>query len=406
MRHYGIVREASPTPGQSEELLRAVGAVRFAQNWALDLVKSQLASGEPQSWSSYSLEAAWRRHRSEVAPWYSEVSKETFQYGCNRAAIALKNFSESEKGVRKGKKSRFPRFRKQGHNDSACFTSAKWKSSTVVLIPRIGRIRLKEPFTPSPYAKITGIIIRPRAGRWFVTFRIREDDWVAPEKKPIWSAVGVDAGMGDKFAALSDGTIVENPRFFRTDQARLSRVSKSLRRKKLGTKNRKKALAKVARVQYRTACKRADFIHKFTTNLVKTHDEIVIEDLNLQGMKSSLRLGKSVSDVAWGEVRRQLEYKSEWYGTTLTIVDKWFPSSKTCHVCGNINAELTLSDRDWKCETCYTVHDRDINAAKNLLAMSSLAGSSPVSACGENVRPASLRADLTETGSSIGDDIT
>ena len=322
--------------------------------------------------------------------------------GANAEAQALANWSSSKRGRRQGRSVGFPRFRSRGTNDSVGYTAAKLRScGTKVHLPRIGEVDLKENFTCPVGARITGVIVRPKAGRWFVTFKIREDDWVEPKKKTGSNVVAADAGMGDRFATLSDGTVVKNPRFFRTNQTKLGRCSKSLRRKKKGSNNRQKALDRVAKVHYKSACQRQDFIHKFTTNLVKSHDEVVLEDLNLHGMKSEPLLGKSVSDVAWAEARRQIEYKCEWYGTRLTIVDRWFPSSKTCSTCGQVNQQLTLEERSWTCSNCDSIHDRDLNAAQNLLSWSSPTGSSPVSACGDDVGSGICQTIICEAGRSV-----
>lgn len=397
MRIYGAVRELRPSDVQCGLLFQAVGSVRFAQNWALGFVKGQLAVHARQSWSSISLHTAWREHRDEAAPWYGESSKETFQFGCERAARALANWNASRNGKRAGRKSGFPKFRRRGRNDSAAYTGAVLRSCGMrIHIPRIGDVALKEPMMLPDGARITTVTIRPRAGRWFVSFKIREDDWAGPVKKRIRSVAGVDAGVGSRFAVVSDGTVTANPRFFRESERQLRHAAKALRRKAKGSNRRKKALERVAVIQYRTACKRRDFTHKFTTGLVKSHDEVVIEDLELHGMKSGLRLGKSVSDVAWSEVRRQLEYKCLWYGTTLTVVSRWFPSSKMCSACGYVNDRLTLGDRTWICPYCGMKHDRDLNAAINLAA------SSVVSARGDGVRPGLAQAAVCEARSSDG----
>ncbi len=381
-RVYGAVRELDPTKDQASGLLRAVGSVRKAQNKILEFVKDQLENHAQQSWSSISLHTVWREHREDWAPWYSESSKENFQYGAERASMALANWSASRKGKRGGRKVGFPRFRRKGCNDSAAYTAAVLRpGGLLVHIPRIGEIVLKEPFCLPDGARITTVTVRTRAGRWFVSFKIREDGWTEPAKRPIESVRGIDAGIGDRFATFADGTFIDNPRFFRSDEKKLKRAAKALRRKKKGSRRRQKALDRVAVIQYRTACKRQDFIHKFTTGLVNSHDEIVIEDLELHGMKSSLALGKSVSDAAWGEVRRQFKYKCEWQGKTLTIVSKWFPSTKMCSACGYVNRDLDLSDRIWVCPQCGVKHDRDVNAAINLEA------SSVLSAREEAVRP-------------------
>ena len=378
MRCYGIVRELSPDQCQLDGLRSAVGACRFAQNAIIHDVKDRLSKQEQQSWSSFSLHTRWREIRSEVAPWYGDVSKEAFQYGAERASLALKNWSSSKKGKRSGPKIGFPSFRRRGCNDSVRFSDARIRPSGLfVLIPRVGDIHLMERFAIPDGARLTAVTVRPKAGRWFVTFHVREDDWIKPDKTNIESTIGIDLGVGDRFATMSDGSIIENPRFFRSDAERLRRAQKSVSRKRKGSNNRLKAVQRVQRVHFDIANRRADFIHKFTSNVVKSHDEIVIEDLNVKGMsRGGFRLGKSVGDVAMAEVRRQITYKCEWYGKTLTVVSRWFPSSKMCSTCGNINGKLKLSDRVWLCP-CGANHDRDLNAALNLAA------SSAVAACGD-----------------------
>lgn len=398
-RYYAAVRELDPTPEQAERLRSAVGAVRKAQNWAIGFVKEQMEKGNKQSWTQFSLQNGWYENRDEVAPWHKENSKETYQYGCERAAAGLRNWSDSKRGKRKGKKVGFPKFRKRGHNDSVGFQSAFMRNcGGVVKIPRIGDVRMKEGLELADGTEITRVIVRERAGRWFASFRIKEDAWVAPGKAEIRKVVGVDAGIGDVFATLSinDCHEVENPRFYRNAEKKIARASRSVSRKQKGSKNRKKAVGRLARVHYRVASQRLDFIHKFTTNIVKSQDEIVIEDLSLTGMASrgGFRLGKSVTDVGWAEVRRQFEYKCEWYGKTLTVVSRWFPSSKMCNVCKSINKDLKLSDLVWACPTCGAVLNRNPNGALNL------ADGSSVAACGADVRLPLEEADCSEARST------
>lgn len=386
MRAFGSVRELHVTSKDAEALNRAVGATRFAQNALLEEVKKRLNEGTKQSWSSISLHTLWREIRSEVAPWYSECSKEAFQFGAARLSFALANFHQTKTG-RRAKKAKFPTFRKRGTNDSVQFTGATLRiSGNRVMLPRIGEIGLKEPFLVPPTQRITSITVRRRAGRWFATFHVREDDWEASQKTEIRDTVGVDLGIGERVATLSNGEIITNPRLYRTCEARLRLANKAVSRKHRGSQNRKKAVARLGKLHYLIACQRADFTHKFTTELVKNHDEIVLEDLAVAGMGRALYLGKSVHDAAISEIRRQITYKCEWYGKTLTMVSRWFPSSKMCSDCGELNKTLSLSDRSWTCATCHTTHDRDLNAAINLAA------SSAVSAC----RPGSSGHSVTK----------
>jgi putative transposase len=396
---YGVVRELDPRAHQLTGLRQAVGASRFAQNAVLARVRDAIDIGTPMSWSAISLHTLWRQIRSELAPWYGEVSKEAFQSGCERAANALANWNSSRKGKRAGRKVGFPRFRKRGSNDSVTFTAATLRASgEVIHLPRIGDVLLKEMYVLPAGARITAATVRSRAGRWFVSLRVRKDDWTEPAKRS-GSTAGVDFGLLS-FAAVSDGTVVASPRFFRSDAKRLARAQVSLSRKRKGSQNRRKARENVARVHYRIACRRQDFLHKFTTSLVKSHARIVVEDLNLVGMsrrnKAGFKLGKSVHDAAIGEARRQLDYKASWYGTQLLVADRWFPSTKLCSVCGAVN-DVDLSTRLYVCACGARIH-RDLNAAVNL---HNLAGSSPVAARGADVSLGLVLAVGNEAGRDV-----
>jgi putative transposase len=166
---------------------------------------------------------------------------------------------------------------------------------------------------------------------------------------------------------LKDGARTPNPRFFRNDERKLVREQRKLCRKKRGSNRYHKQRLRVAKVHRRTADRRRDFLHKHTTELIRSHDAVIIENLNVRALART-KLGKSFSDAALGEWRQQLQYKAEWYGKRLVVVSCWFPSTKACSVCGTIDAALTLSDRRWTCDRCGTVHDRDHNAAKNIRA--------------------------------------
>ena len=380
MTQFGAVRELDPNDVQTTGLRMAVGAVRRAQNALLADVLASIAAGEKRSWSSYALQARWRDIRAEVAPWHKDVSKEAFEYGAQRLAAALGNWNASRKGKRKGRKIGFPDYRRKGHNDSVKFDSAGLRlGDHHIHLPKIGVVRMKEPLVLQPGQRITAVTVREKAGRWFASFRISEDSWEAPPKSDDTKVVGVDLGVGDRLATMSDGSILANPRHFREDAARLRRAQKAVSRKEKGSKNRAKAQRRVQKIHMDIANRRKDHLHKFTSDLVKNHDRIGIEDLAVAGMGRALKLGKSVMDAAPAEIRRQLEYKCEWYGKTLVVADRWLPSSKTCSACGEVNGELTLTQRSWTC-ACGAEHDRDLNAAINLR---NLAASSAVTACGE-----------------------
>ncbi|MDQ0596045.1 IS605 OrfB family transposase [Streptomyces canus] len=223
---------------------------------------------------------------------------------------------------------------------------------------------------------------------WFVSMLC--DDTITPAPRTT-NAVGIDLGI-TSLATLSTGEKITNPKHERRDRARLARAQRELSRKAKGDgTNRAKARCKVARVHARITDRRRDFLHKLTTRLVRENQTVVIEDLTVRNMVRNHKLARAVSDAAWSDMRTMLEYKSAWYGRELVVVDRFFPSSKLCGACGTIRAKLPLNVRTWTCE-CGAVHDRDVNAAKNILA----AGLA-VSVCGAGVRP---QRESSRTGQS------
>jgi len=193
--------------------------------------------------------------------------------------------------------------------------------------------------------------------------------------------VGIDVGI-TSLVTLSTGEKVTNPRFEKKDRTRLARAQRELSRKKASSRNRDKARARVARIHARIADRRRDFLHKLSTRLVRENQTIVIEDLAVRNMLKNRALARAISDASWAELRSMLEYKAQWYGRQLIAVDRWYPSSRTCSACGHLVAKLPLNIREWSCAACGAFHDRDENAAKNVLA----AGLA-VSACGAGIRP-------------------
>jgi putative transposase len=227
---------------------------------------------------------------------------------------------------------------------------------------------------------------RDPAGRWFVTFRADAPD---PVPLPaVGERAGLDLGLTD-FAVLSTGDKIAHPRDWERHEHRLRRWQRRLSRCQKGSANRAKARVKVARAHARVTDARRDFLHKVSTDLVRRLDVIAIEDLNIRGMVRNRRLARAISCTGWGEFRSMLEYKAQRYGRTVVAVDRWFPSSKTCSACGHLLAALSLSTRTWRCPSCGTRHDRDVNAAKNILAAGLAAGAeNGADACGADVRPA------------------
>jgi putative transposase len=230
------------------------------------------------------------------------------------------------------------------------------------------------------------------AGRYFVSMLVEAEIVPLPAAT---QHVGLDLGLHDA-VVLDTGEKVGNPRFFRKDEQRLAQTQRRLAKKQRGSKNWEKARRKVARVHARIMDRRRDFLHKLSTRLIRENQTICVESLRVKAMVRNPTLAKAIHDVGWGEFVRQLSYKAVWYGRTFVAIDKWYPSSKRCFDCGHVLGSLSLETRRWTCPHCGSVHDRDVNAAKNVLA----AGLA-VSACGEAIRPGRVRPDsarLAEAG--------
>jgi IS605 OrfB family transposase len=220
-------------------------------------------------------------------------------------------------------------------------------------------------------------VSRDAAGRWHISILVED----AIEPLPQTSqTVGIDAGV-TSLVTLSTGEKVTNPKHEQRDRVRLAKAQRNLARKEKGSANRAKARIKVARVHARIADRRRDHLHKLSTRIIRENQTVVIEDLSVRNMVRNHSLARAISDAAWSELRRQLEYKADWYGRTVIAIDRFYPSSKTCSACGSIVSSLPLNVREWTCP-CGAHHDRDVNAARNILA----AGLA-VSAFGDGVRP-------------------
>ena len=375
-----------PSPAQERLLLSHAGAARFAFNAGLAHVKAGIDAGAKPEWSYYALVRWWNANKDALAvnadgtPWWAENSKEAANTGLRSLAAALSNWAKSRKGQRKGKRVGFPRFRaKDRATPRFAYTTGRFGlidgDPKALKLPRIGRVHCMENIAERVGdARVLRMTVSQRAGRWYAALTIERDDQAsqAVRRAPMGGAVGVDLGV-KTLATLSDGTVIENPRALRKSERKLKRAQKALSRKVKGSKRCAKARAKVARLHAHVANQRSDAMHKLTTRLAGTYSEISVEDLNVAGMAKNRRLAKAVMDASFGEFRRQLEYKTARSGAALHVVDRWYPSSKTCSRCGRVKAKLSLAERVYRCDGCGLVMDRDLNAAVNI----KVAGSAP-----------------------------
>lgn len=363
-----------PTIEQADLLNRTFGSVRYVYNRAL--AERSRAWTQEQRRVSYvdtaKMLTEWKQDPETV--WLYEVSNVPLQQGLRHLQTAFVNFWQ--------KRAKHPTFKSKRKSDA----SATFADNAFTY--RDGALKLAkmtEPLAivwsrPLPEgAKPSSVTAsRDAAGRWFVSILCEDAVTILP---PTDSTVGVDAGI-TSLVALSTGEKVTNPKHEKRDRAKLAKAQRILAKKEKGSRNRVKAQLKVARVYARIADRRRDHLHKLSTRLIRENQVVVIEDLSVRNMLKNHSIARAISDASWGELRRQLEYKADWYGREVIAIDRWYPSSKTCSACGQIVSKMPLHVREWTCAGCGTAHDRDVNAAKVIKA----AGLA-VSACGDGVRP-------------------
>jgi len=373
--------ELKPNVAQRILLAKHAGVARFAYNWGLGQ-RIALYEKDKQSTNAIEQHRLLNSLKASEFPWIYEVSKCAPQEALRNLDRAYQNFF---RGVSQGQAIGFPSFKRKGERDSFRLTGTIKLKSKHVQLPRLGLIRLKE--IPKVRGKILSATITREADRWFVSLSVQ---MVRPDPTPVQGdAVGIDLGL-TCFATLSDGQEIFAPKPLNKSLKRLKKVSQKHSRKCKGSKNRKKSALKLSRLHRKNRNIRQDFLHKQTTNLAKTKSVIVLEDLGVKAMLSQKKFSRSISDAGWGEFRRMLEYKTKWYGSKLVIAPRFYPSSKQCSTCGLVLEKLLLGTRQWECPGCQSNHNRDLNAAKNLLKIHT--GSSPgINACGDTSCEASLK---------------
>ena len=345
---------------QRQKLARHAGVARHAYNWGHGLclgILSHNADISPDEKIKFPTAIDLHKWLNKLVkpenPWYYEVSKCAPQYALRHLAQAWQDCFKKKKGR--------PKFKKKGRQDSFTLDGTiKILSSQKIQVPVIGVLktyeRLPENYRPK------NVTISREAERWFISFKI--DVPVVSTDKEI-DVVGIDLGV-KALATRSTGETIEGTKSYRKYEKKLARLQRQVSRKVSRSSNRHKAQVKVQRLHRKIANIRKDTLHKLTSHLCKNHAVNVIEDLNVSGMLANHKLAKSIADMGFYEFRRQMEYKSELYGSQLIIVDRFYPSSKTCSNCGTIKDSLPLSERVFCCEHCHLKIDRDLNASKNL----------------------------------------
>lgn len=352
-----------PTPEQRHQLAVEFGNARFVWNRCLELrTKAWEERQERNNYVSLNKQVtAWKRGEF---PWLADSSSGALTQCLIDQDKAFQNFFRR---VKAGQKPGYPRFKSRYDRQSVRYQldqrhiASTFSAGEFLKLPKLGYLKIRWSQVPAGIPKMATVSKTPD-GRYFVSFACE----VAIDVLPLTGvALGLDLGIKDVVVA-SDGVKSGNPRHLKKQLRHLKKQQRRLSRMQKGSNRRRRQRGKVARIHAHIAAMRSDFLHKTTTAIVKSADVIALEGLNVAGMVKNHHLAGAISDVGMGEFRRQIEYKAAWYGRTVVVADRWFPSSKTCSACGSYQAKMPLSVRDWTCPDCGARHDRDVNAAKNI----------------------------------------
>ncbi|NER95660.1 MAG: IS200/IS605 family element transposase accessory protein TnpB [Symploca sp. SIO1B1] len=353
-----------PTPGQQMALAKLFGCVRVVWNDALAFCITQYKAGgkKPQN-SELQKQFITQAKKTREREWLSQVSCVPLQQSLNDLEQAYQNFFKSCKGQRKGKQVLPPKFKKRHAKQSARFTQRGFTlRGDCLKVAKIGKLKIAWS-RPLPFEPSSVTVIKDAAGRYFVSFVVEIASSVLPKTE---NSVGIDLGIAT-FATLDDGQKIDAPKPLYKRINRLRRLSKNLSRKTRGSKRYERVRKRQAKLQAKLKDTRTDFLHKLSTRIIRENQTIVLEDLNVAGMLKNRKLSRAISDLGWRQFRTYLEGKAEKYGREFRVISRWEPTSQTCSCCGFRGGKLDLSVREWTCLNCGTTHDRDINAARNIL---------------------------------------
>lgn len=364
--------QLNPTKSQTVLLQKSCGVARHSFNWALEVWQKQYRRGKKPS--AYTLIKLQNSIKKKVMPFYLEVNKCAVQYAIHNLENSYKKMWNQGNG--------YPKFKKKGSKDSyvALENSKSFKqNNSKIWLPRIGWVKCYENLRFE--GKVNNVVVKRIADKWFAVVNVDTYNQ-SPTKSENKAIIGVDMGILNMMFA-SDGTIYDNPKAYKKAQKSLIRCQKKLSKKVRGSNNSKKQQILLAKKHYRIKCIRSNAIHQATTDLVRKAKTIVIEDLDVKGMFKNKYLSKSLTDVSFGEIKRQLVYKCKWYGVELIFAERFYPSSKLCYNCGHKKEVLKLNERVYNCSNCNISIDRDFNASKNLASLGTTHSTSGSKACGE-----------------------
>lgn len=344
----------NPTVKQEQYFSQACGTSRFAYNWGLAEWKRQHEAGLKPT--AFQIKKAFNAIKPIDFPWVFNVTKCAAEQAFNDLGQAFNRFFKHL--------SRYPRFKKKGVHDSFYLSNDQFKiEGNMIKIPKLGWVKLTESLRFS--GKILSATVSHIANKWFVSISVQLETTPAKVSQNQANVVGVDLGVKN-LATLSNGEIIEGQKPLKKLSRRLARLQRKQASLTKSSKRNEKQKLKISKLHYRIRCIRQDGLHKLTHSLCQDFKIICLEDLNVKGMMKNSRLAKVISDMGFYELKRQLGYKASLYGNWISIIDKWFPSSKTCSNCGDKKEDLKLSERTYHCEKCGIEMDRDLNAAINI----------------------------------------